>query len=200
MVVPMFRKRQKKNFPEGTFIPTPARVCAIIQLCLAFSLILWYASEPFIGEIFTLKSKQLFYQDIMGIPSKDHLSGESLERLSRNAERFSMLSVEQQDQLTSSYQSLQNQLQRSFLEKIISMAGIFLGKIPAFELAWIVLSIIIPILLLKKIEGATQAVWLLPVLVAFYAADVRWFGAYGHASPPDAALFPSEQELVKSLS
>jgi hypothetical protein len=193
----MFRKRQKKIYPQGTFIPTPARICAIVQLCLAFSLFLWIASEPFVGEIFTLKSKQLFYQDVMGIPSKDNLSQEAVARLERNSERYKALSKKQQYELKQSYQSLQKQLQRSFWDKLTSMVALFVYRTSPYELAWIFFSIIVSIMLLKKVEGAAHAVWLLPVLVAVYAVDARWFNPKEQRSP-DAALFPTENELVEN--
>lgn len=191
----MFRKRQKKHFPPGTFIPTPARVCAIIQLCLAFSVLLWNASEPFVGEIFTLKSRLLFYHDVMGIPASDQESTEKTERLARNAERFKALPKQSQEKLIRNLQTAQKQLQRSFWDKLKSVVALFGYKISPFELAWIVFSILISIMLLKRIEGASQAVWLLPLLVACYAVDTRWF-AKENQENAESKLFPSEKELV----
>ena len=171
MILAMFRQRVKKDYPADTFIPRPARICAIIQLCLAFSVLLWNISEPFIGEIFTLKSKLLLYHDVMGIPSPNQ--GIHKERLIRNAERFKVLSKQMQEQVAKNSQFLQKQLQRSFWDKLKSVAILFAYKISPFELAWIFFSIVIVIMLLKKVEGASQAVWLLPILVACYAADNR---------------------------
>lgn len=191
----MFRKRQKKQFPPGTFIPTPARICAILQLCLAFSVLLWNASEPFVGEIFTSKSRLLFYQDIMGIPANDQVAVEKTERLARNVKRFQALPKKTRETLNESMQRIQKQLQRSFWDKTASVFSLFTYKISPYELAWIFFSIVISILLLKRVDGASQAVWLLPLLTACYAVDSRWFG---HSSQHSAEtmLFPSEQELV----
>ena len=66
----MFRKRTKKIYPPGTFIPTPARVCAIIQLCVAFTVLIWNMATPFAGELFNVKSKMILYHDVMGISIK----------------------------------------------------------------------------------------------------------------------------------
>ena len=193
----MFRKRQKKYFPPDTFIPKPARICAIIQLCLAFSVLLWNASEPFVGEIFTLKSRLLFYQDVMGIPAKDNISIEKVERLNRNADRFKSLPNQTKNQLVDNYQVIQKQLQRSFLDKITSVISLFAHRISPYELAWIFFSIVISILLLKRIEGAAQAVWLLPLLAAAYAVDSRWYGTSDQLSL-ESRLFPSEKELIEN--
>jgi len=190
----MLRQRQKKSFPPGTFIPTPARICAIIQLCLAFSLFLWIASEPFIGEIFTLKSRLLFYQDVMGIAPHEHMEAKAAERLDRNAERFKNLSKQRQMAWYQAAQSIQKQLQAPPLEKIKKLLFLFTTQTSPYELAWIVYSIAISIMLLKKTEGAAQAVWLLPFLTALYATDVRWFPARG--TEDDLKLFPTEQVLV----
>lgn len=197
MLCAMFRKRQKKHFPPGTFIPMPARVCAIIQLCLAFSVLLWNASEPFVGEIFTLKSRLLFYQDVMGIPTSDQTSPEKVERLTRNAERFKALPKKTGEQLIQNFQIVQKQLQRSFWDKLKSVIALFAYKISPFELAWIFFSIVISIMLLKRVEGAAQAVWLLPLLVALYAADSRLYIKENQNSA-ESKLFPSEKELVEN--
>lgn len=191
----MFRKRQKKQFPPGTFIPTPARVCAIIQLCLAFSALLWNASEPFVGEMFTLKSRVLFYQNLMGIPAANQTSSEKTERLANNTERFKSLPKTTQKQLTHSYHLIQKQLQRSFWDKIKSVVSLFAYKISPYELAWIFFSIVISILLLKRVEGAAQAVWLLPLLASLYAADNRLYPKSNQDSL-ESRLFPTENELI----
>ena len=56
----------RKTFPPGTFIPTSQRLMAIGQLCLVFSLMLWYMIQPFMGEYFALRSRMLLYEYVMG--------------------------------------------------------------------------------------------------------------------------------------
>ena len=69
-------RRRKKTFPPGTFIPTPQRLMAIAQLCIAFSLLLWYAMQPFMGEYFDLRSRMLLYEYAMGTsPSSNRNRG-----------------------------------------------------------------------------------------------------------------------------
>lgn len=190
----MFRKRTKKTYPPGTFIPTPARVFAIIQLCLAFTVILWNASQPFAGEFFALKSRLLLYEDAMGVASA---SAEQKDRLLRNKERFQALPDSHQQQLKAEAAALQRALGRSFWSKLADAADFFLFKIPLYERAWLILSVILPILLLKRVEGASLAVWLLPCVAACYAIDSTLYGLPG-APSLEQRLFPSEQTLVET--
>lgn len=195
----MFRKREKKLYPPGTFIPMPARVCAIIQLCLAFTIVLWNLAQPFAGELFSVKSKLILYQDVMGtVPQQQELSPEKRARLERNAERFAGLPENQKEIILTGLQGVQKELQRSFFDKSLQALHILFFEIPPFEQAWLILSFIIPIMLLKRIEGAAQAVWLLPLLAALYAFDNRW---HAHVRTPteDVLLFPTEQVLVEKF-
>jgi hypothetical protein len=197
----MFRKQQKKIFPPGTFIPTPARVMAIVQLCLAFTVILWNASQPFMGELFDLKSKQLLVYDVMGIPS-EHLSGSLAEiaktkkdRLERNAMRFQALPATRQQEIAKLSNQWQQELQRTFLDKLQRSFHVLAFDIPPFEQAWLLLSLAVPILLLKRIEGAKYVVWLLPLTTLLYAVDNRWHAV--SAISAEAQLFPTEQTLIQ---
>lgn len=179
----MFRKRAKKYFPPGTFIPTPARVMAILQLCIAFTLILWNASAPFMEDLFNIKSKMVVFHYVMGMTQPE------------NSHRFNQLPAPIVDKITRDYKELQEQLSRSFFEKIESAFKRILFEIPPFELAWIFFSIVISILLLLRIEGAIQTVWLLPLLAGAYAVDNRF---NGNARKPtqEELLFPSEAYIV----
>lgn len=189
----MFKKRQKKDFPPGTFIPTPARIATILQLCIAFSLLLWQASQPFMGDLFRVKSQLLIYQDLMG-----HISEKSsldLARLHRNAERFTQLPRDIQTSLKQKYSHLLSQLQYSFAQKMHRLAFIFMHELSPFEIAWIFFSIVLSILLLKRIEGAPQALWLLPCLTFLFLWDNQFHGAPAFKNH-DSVFFPTEKEIV----
>ena len=192
----MFAKRTKKTFPEGTFIPTPARVVSIIQLCLAFVIILWNLSEPFTGELFSVRSKLILYDDVMGTAPRQGLSSERQEQLDRNAEYFAAVPQPQKDIILKGLQRTTKELHRPFLKKMERSLSILAFNIPSFEQAWLLFSIIISIMLLKKVEGARLAVWLLPVLAVCYAIDNRSHGLKPHL-PADAQLFPSEEVIVE---
>ncbi len=184
------KKRVKKNYPPGTFIPTPARVCAIIQLCLAFSVLLWNFAQPFMGELFSIKSQQLLFEDVMGIKDKSILD----ERALFNQQHFKELSQSEKSLLLDGYKSLQEQLQRPFLQKLRRGFSL-LFEMPLFEQGWLLLSIAVPIMLLKRIEGAAMVVWLLPLLAVLYGLDDR---LHSPVKPKGAEeqLFPSEHDLV----
>jgi|694.fasta_scaffold57634_1 cytochrome c peroxidase len=173
----MFRKRVKREYPPGTFIPTPARVAAILQLCFAFTLILWHAGQPFMGDLFTLKSNNLIFEAVMS-----HAD-------------FHQLSEEEQQYFVQSYRNLQGQLKKPFHHKLKEALRRLLFDISPLEAAWIFFSIILSILLLLRFEGAKEALWLLPLLTIAYAADNRLSGKPMKASS-ESRLFPAESFLV----
>jgi hypothetical protein len=189
-------RRKRKEYPPGTFLPTSQRLLAILQLFIAFSLILWYAAQPFMGEYFNLRSRMMIYEYAMGTSDILKKKGEDA-KLQRNAERFEDLSASQKATLLSDYKKLQDHAQRPVYVKILDGFKVLFLDIPAFEMAWIFFSIVIAILLLLKVEGSKQAVWLLPLLVLGYSIDNRLEGIPKRFSP-DQKLFPSEQIIVQN--
>lgn len=186
--------RIHKTFPPGTFIPTSQRLMAIMQLCLAFSLLLWYVAQPFMGEYFTLRSRMLLYEYVMGTSDilKNRVGHEN--KLERQAQRFSRLPESEQQLLKKDYQQLQLYAKRSTLKKIEDGFLTLIRDIPPFEQAWIFFSIIIAILILLKREGAKQIVWILPLLVIAYGVDNHLTGIPSSSSPDDS-LFPTEEVI-----
>lgn len=170
----MFRERKTKQFPPGTFIPTPARVMAILQLCLAFTCVLWYLGYPFMGEHFEKKSKMIVYERVMN----DELN-------------FPMLKLQDQNTIARDYAKLTSQ--DSFIKRMKEGIAIFLLRIPKLELAWIVLAMVIPLLLLKKVEGATAAMWLLPIAALTYSID-----NLGNRELSQERLYPSEKLIISN--
>lgn len=172
--------RQKKKFPPGTFIATPARIAAIIQLCLAFSLSLWIISKPFMGDLFVIKSERLLSQELLGKPTL-----------------MEKLPVSDQEQIKVYDETLKQKLRLNFFEKLkASMQLLFIQTAP-FEQAWILFSFLIPLLLLLRIEGAVHACWLLPILALGYAADNQ-VNAPLPGRNRDLDIFPTETLLVQS--
>jgi hypothetical protein len=179
----MFCKRIKKEFPQEAFISTPARVMAILQLCLAFTVLAWQAGYPFMGELFHLKSKLLVYQYVMGTKNSSY------------AELFDRLPDEKKNEILGDYQTLQSQYGRPLTAKLLnSIERVFFGFSP-FKLMWVIFSIILPILLLKKVEGASSAVWLIPLTTLFFIVDNRWYGVSSPSSK-ESVLFPSEEFIA----
>lgn len=198
----MFSKRKKIEFPPGTFIPTPARVMAILQLCIAFTVIISSMGYPFMGELFANKSRLLLYHTVMGGNISTTLNSDTpraqqyRQYLERNAERFEKLPFKQKSEIIQQHSALLANSHPSFLTKLGRSFHILAFELPALEQAWLLLSIIIPILVLKRVEGAARAAWLLPLLVLAYAIDNRWHSVNGD-NPEEAKLFPSEQIIVQ---
>lgn len=193
------KKRGKREFPHGTFIPTPQRVVAILQLCLAFTVIIASCCYPFLGELFAHKSNTLLYENVMGNSVLADKLGKHApayrELLKRNSERFIALPESQRNPIIQQYDQLQAKSDKTFLSKIRDSFMILAKGLPAFERAWIFFAIVIPLLLLLRIEGAAKAAWLLPIIVVLYAADNYLYGASSKESA-DANLFPTEQVIV----
>lgn len=195
----MFAKRVKKTFPDGTFIPKTARVLSILQLCLAFTALIWNASLPFMGHLYTLKSKSLLYQTVMGKKELANQIGKDqdpvyLATLKRNEERFLKLPEINRTALIEHYALLQKKMQTPFIEKLKQSIALLLFYTPAFEQAWIVFAIAIPIFILLRIEGALQAIWLLPLLALFFSIDNRQNGS--QSQNDEANFFPREEVIV----
>lgn len=172
----MFRKREKKIYPPDTFVETPLRVMAIIQLCLAFTLICWNLATPFMGEHFILQRKMKLVETVLG-----------------DAERFTRLPFEVQNELLRFNHFLHES--SSFLGKIERAFWQLLVALPPFELAWIVFAIVIGVMVLKKRSGARQAAWLLPLLAMVHLCDNLYFGVERPLTA-EARLYPSEQHLI----
>lgn len=191
----MFRKRVKKTFPPGTFIPTPARVVAIIQLCLAFTALIWACGYPFMGDLYATKSKLLLYQNIMGIaPTHDKAYKMLMED---NAIRFQKLPEEQQTRILNKYKELNAQIDMPFLSKIKRSFHILAIEISPYEQAWIFFALFISFLVLLRIEGGTQAAWLLPLIIVLYGLS-QLTGSHKNNRNEEERLFPTEEQLVQN--
>lgn len=174
----MYRTRKKKAFPPGTFIPTPARICAIIHLCAALTLLLWIASQPFMGDLFAIKSELLLYDSVLDRP-------ESMAELTPDLRRF----------VNSGKENLMKKMQLRFVEKLTSMIRLLFLSLPTFESAWLFFSLVLPVMLLKRVEGAAQACLLLPIITLAYAVDNQ-INVPLTQDDSDRILFPTEEFIV----
>lgn len=175
----MFRKREKKVFPPGTFIATPVRIAAIFHLCLALSLLLWILSQPFMGDLFAVKSELILYDALLTQPHQ-----------------IEQLSIEDAKWVTEHYDHLKEKLQLPFTAKLGSMLYLLFIKTPPLELAWLFFSIMIPLLLLMRYDGSAQVCWLLPIIVFAYSID-NLANAPPSIQASDVHLFPTEQTIIE---
>lgn len=194
----MFKKRYKPPIDPAVFIPKPARIMAILQLCLAFSFVCLKLSGPFMGDLYSHKRQIQLIQLMIGdraLLSKEELVGAVAGKLERNTERFAALPDSDRSFILDRYDHLQRLTHTSFFEKsMLSLKRLLIDPHP-FELAWLFLSVILSILLLKKVEGARQAVLLLPLITILYGIDNYFFGKTILPSKEES-LFPKEQVLV----
>ncbi|MCB1111984.1 MAG: hypothetical protein KDK72_04905 [Chlamydiia bacterium] len=194
----MFKKRVKRTFPKGTFIPTPARVMAILQLCIVFVVICWNGGRPFMDDLYKLKRQTLAYQYVLGggdlIERMHQNDPEFLKQLERNRERFTQLHTDEQERIKNSYTVLLQKYDRTFLKKMQLSVIALLLDMPPFELLWVFMSLMLSVMVLKKREGAAVAIWLLPAIAFFYSVDNVIY-----AAPPalthEQKLFPSDSFL-----
>jgi hypothetical protein len=167
----------------------------IAQLCIAFTLLLWHMSQPFVGDLFRVKAQLLVFEEVMGaLPASP--DAERLAHSAQNKERFQALPTIHQATIAAGYARAQKQKARPFLDKLKSSLSILWNDISPFEKGWIMLSIIIPILLLKQVEGAHLAVWLVPLITACYIGESRMHDEILRVTAHEQ-LFPSEQYLVE---
>jgi len=189
-------RRQKKSYPPGTFIPFPQRLLAILQLCIVFSLVLWYISQPFMGEYFSLRSRLLLYEYMMGTSDILKNKGGQEAKLERHQERFAQLSMPTKHSLLSHYHEIQTYAQRSIFVKIGDGIKRLFSDVPLLEQGWMFFTALIAILILLKVEGAKEAAWLVPIIVLFYCLHHQ-FQSPSSALPLDHILFPFESELIE---
>lgn len=162
--------------------PTRLRVLVILQLCLAFTLLIFYAGYPFLAEIFEIKSKLIVYESVT-TKSDPEISA-----------LFSSLPLESQGIIAKNGQCLYEMLGRPFSHKLCDALRILLWEIPPFERAWLLFAIVISILLLLRFEGASRAVWLLPLIVIAHGCDLAW-RPHNLSIQDDRARFPSEEYI-----
>ncbi len=113
----------EKQSSSSLTLPISKRLWAIIHLCLVFSLILWYIVQPFMGEYFSLKSRLLLYEYVMGTSELLKSHSPQNEKFRRNAERFAALPKDQYLTLLNDYQVLHDYSTRSPLRKIGDATG-----------------------------------------------------------------------------
>jgi uncharacterized membrane protein YqaE (UPF0057 family) len=93
------------------------------------------------------------------------------------------------------YETFKKQNQPTFIAQTLESFYLLFFEVPLFEKMWIVFSIILPVMALKKREGIQQAIWILPLLTMIYCIDNQKYGM-SQREPADRKLFPSEKELL----
>lgn len=180
MLIHMLHKITKIQDHPLVFIAKPARLMAILQLCIAFSALLFYLSQPFMGQLFEAKSRLLLWDFVLDHPQRGTLSSSDARKLE------------------SARASAQAKIAMPFTQRAGKSLEILAFGIPPFEQAWLLLSLIVPILLLKRVEGARAALWLIPLCVLCYAMSNR-IGGVDPSPSPDHHLYPTESYLAEHI-
>ncbi|MFZ0565072.1 MAG: hypothetical protein WAM28_02655 [Chlamydiales bacterium] len=149
-------------------MPRKNKIITIFHLCCAFSYLSWLLFQPYAREVVVQNSKLSLFERVLGHPSC-----------------FQKLSLFEQQSLVEGYKALQSGKKPSY--KPLS----FLFTTPPFALAWLFFSIFIPLLLLFRVEGAHQSVWLLPLFVVAYA-----YFSYKTPTPEKPPFFPSKDYVI----
>lgn len=177
----MFKNPKKiQKFPEGTFIPTKARLFAILQLCIAFSSLFWILGKPITEEIFLLKRHASMYENL----------------LHRKEYQFLMNSKKQE--IEANYFKVKNLFQNNSTVNKVKKSIIYFSQHSLYKIFWIFFGVMIPIMLLRKSPKALTWIWILPVLTSLHFLDQLYFHEKQLLSFEEQ-LFPSERELIDNF-
>jgi hypothetical protein len=180
MVLSLSVKAKKDNI-EGNYIAFPARVASILQLCLAFTTLIWITSSPFVNEYFSIHADILLYQTVTG------------EHGGPNADYFKALPEDKRRLLLYNYNKLLNSPAHTLPENASRIIQSLFGGPSPFKIAWVGLAIVIPIFVLKRREGARAVVWLLPILAICHAIVS---GGPSEKSGSRSVVIPEEELIV----
>ncbi len=174
-----------------------ARALVVIQLCIAFMMLMWYVCYPFMGELYYWRSRLFLTQTVVGDTQlldyvKDTGLAHSREKLEANQKLFSKLPKNEQDSILKDLRHYQSKLKKDLRQKLASSFDIFLSRLPPFKEAWLIFTFIVCFSLLYRVEGAHLVVWALPILTLGYIISSS---LYPSGLPPDAHLFPAESTM-----
>lgn len=176
------------------------KVLVILQLCLVFMLLSWYALYPFMGELYHFRLRLFLTHTVQGkmelldyVPPK---KTDSIQRkLAFNQASFQKLPAYQQVEIEKDARHYQAKLQTSWIDKIWSSFDIFLWRLPLIKKSWMIFTLLICLALLYELPGSAACVWLLPFLSLCYLLDNHFLASRNE--PPDAYLFPTEERIMK---
>lgn len=150
------QKTTLKENGSDNDIPKSARIVCIIQLCLAFTVLLWVFGTPFTDELYRNKKTTA-----------------AIEWLTiENSEYYETLSPDKKSDLQHIYEKAHNGIQESFLQKLAKSFEELLLQTPITKQLWLLLAFILPFLVMKQIEGSREVFWVFPILALLYAWQV----------------------------
>ena len=130
------------------------------------------------GDLFAVKSEQVLYDAVV---EKQNL----MEKLSTDDKLL----------VSSQYEILKDKLQIPFSAKCMMMLRLLIVQMPPWQQAWLFFSLIIPLLLLLRIEGAVQVCWLLPLITIGFCLNNQLNIPEFQRS--EITIFPTEEYIVQ---
>lgn len=193
--------KTRSKVSESAFIAKPARIMAILHLCLVFTIICWVGSWPFLGEMLEYKRQMFHFQTVLGggelIERTYATQQEVLAKIDRYKVKFNSLPQEKKSYLLNAYNDAQElQRERGFMTQLNDSVEFVFVKSSPWLRAWLLFSVIAAILLLKKSLGAPYAICILPLIIAFWWMQL---GPNISLSKSDA-LYPTEKYLLTHYS
>jgi hypothetical protein len=128
------------------------------------------------GKLFEVKSRTLIHEHVMRSPHFEN--------------------SKDKDWVIQEYETFKRHNQPTFIAQTLESFYLLFFEIPLFEKMWIVFSVILTIMALKKREGIQQAIWILPLITMAYSIDNQKYGT-SQVESADRKLFPSEKELLE---
>lgn len=158
-----------------TDIPKSVRIVCILQLCIAFSVLLWILGAPFTESLYENKK----------------LRG-NLEWLTlKNPEFFQELPLGKQKEILLLQKNAEKEQQEPALAKIGRSIKGLLAETPVSKQLWLLLSLVLPVMVMKQVDGSRVVFLLLPVLTALYVWQI-----FPQQALP--SLYPTESYLEKN--
>lgn len=182
-------------------IPTKARVVIILHLCIGLSAMLWLIGYPFMGGHFAYQSDLLLFEAVMGkselLKKIDPEKAAALEEKTLlNRTFFQQLDLDSRDKIQSAADQRLKILSQSGALKMRDALK-FAFELPPLLIAWVLLSVIVPIALLLRHRWALLGTLLIPlVTLGFVVAN--WYSGADPLQYSDQGLFPDEKTLVQT--
>lgn len=180
-----------------TEITRTQRFFLVIHLCIGLSLLFWYASIPFLDQLYQARTSMRLLQTVTGeeaFQEELRAKGETsdLPLLKRNHMRFNRLPQEIQTELLSKREIVSQQLATPLAKKIEQSFSVLFIQPPLFLRLWLFFSLLIPMMILFGVNESRPLIWLLPVSTFLYA----FFNLAAPPPTPDP-FYPNEATLVK---
>lgn len=177
------------------------KIFAIIHLCIVFTYFSWQFLYPFLGEHFHKKSTRVALLSAMGneelINEFGYLKEKDVNKLKRNEKRFQRLTENDKQFLFHQLHALEPSSSQKPLQKLQRIFYKLIYETPPPLQSWLLFSTLTALLVLLRVDGASSASWLLPLLALLFSWSNFYYGHLPSPSPT-APLYPTEEVLLSN--